>query len=78
MTVSNLWDSTLEMTVNSTGDKLTINGYKWNQDGYTFEFADGAAGTVNRDTWELELNQPSENNNVSEISEEEIVQTRAC
>lgn len=60
VTVSNLWDSTLEMTVNSTGDKLTINGYKWNQDGYTFEFADGTTGTVNRDTWELELNQPAD------------------
>lgn len=59
VTVSNLWDSTLEMTVNSTGDKLTINGYKWNQGGYTFEFADGATGTVNRDTWKLELNQPN-------------------
>ena len=59
VTVSNLWDSTLEMTVNSTGDKLTINGYKWNQGGYTFEFADDATGTVNRDTWELELNQPN-------------------
>jgi len=77
VTVSNLWDSTLEMTVNSTGDKLTINGYKWNQGGYTFEFADGAAGIVNRDTWELELNQPAESSNVSEISEEEIVQTNA-
>ncbi len=71
VTVSNLWDSTLEMTVNSTGDKLSINGYKWNQDGYTFEFADGASGTVNRDTWELEFNQPAEN------SEEEIVQANA-
>lgn len=71
VTVSNLWDSTLEMTVNSTGDKLTINGYKWNQGGYTFEFANGATGTVNRDTWELELNQPAEN------SEEEIIQTNA-
>lgn len=75
MTVSNLWDSTLEMIVNSTGDKLTINGYKWNQGGYIFEFADGATGTVNRDTWELELNQPNENAN--EIGEEEIVQTNA-
>lgn len=75
VTVSNLWDSTLEMTVNSTGDKLTINGYKWNQSGYTFEFADGATGTVNRDTWELELNQPAES--VNEIGEEEIIQTNA-
>lgn len=75
VTVSNLWDSTLEMTVNSTGDKLTINGYKWNQGGYTFEFADGATGTVNRDTWELELNQPAES--VNEIGEDEIIQTNA-
>lgn len=75
VTVSNLWDSTLEMTVNSTGDKLTINGYKWNQSGYTFEFSDGATGTVNRDTWELELNQPAES--VNEIGEEEIIQTNA-
>lgn len=75
VTVSNLWDSTLEMTVNSTGDKLTINGYKWNQGGYIFEFADGATGTVNRDTWELELNQPAES--VNEIGEDEIIQTNA-
>ena len=75
VTVSNLWDSTLEMTVNSTGDKLTINGYKWNQGGYTFEFADGATGTVNRYTWELELNQPAES--VNEIGEDEVIQTNA-
>ena len=69
VTVSNLWDSTLEMTVNSTGDKLTINGYKWNQDGYTFEFADGATGTVNKDTWELELDQPAANAVESSIAD---------
>lgn len=69
VTVSNLWDSTLEMTVNSTGDKLTINGYKWNQDGYTFEFVDGATGTVNKDTWELELDQPAANAVESSIAD---------
>ena len=73
VTITNLWDSTLEMTVNGTQDKLTINGYKWNQGGYTFEFADGATGTVNKDTWELELSQPASN----EISEEEIIQSNA-
>ena len=26
-----------------------------------FEFADGATGTVNKDTWELELDQPAAN-----------------
>ena len=73
VTITNLWDSTLEMTVNGTQDKLTINGYKWNQGGYTFEFADGAVGTVNKDTWELELSQPASN----EISEEDVVQSNA-
>ena len=73
VTITNLWDSTLEMTVNDTEDKLTINGYKWNQGGYTFEFADGAVGTVNKDTWELELSQPASN----EISEEDVVQSNA-
>ncbi len=73
VTITNLWDSTLEMTVNGTDDKLTINGYKWNQGGFTFEFADGAVGTVNKDTWELELNQPFANAE----SEEDMVQKQA-
>lgn len=73
VTISNLWDSTLEITINGTDDKLTINGYKWNQGGFTFEFADGAVGTVNKDTWELELNQPFAN----EESEEDMVQKQA-
>ena len=87
VTVSNLWDSTLEMTVNSTGDKLTINGYKWNQDGYTFEFADGTTGTVNRDTWELELDSAStqaeavpetnDTSSIASVSEEEQLQASA-
>ena len=78
VTITNLWDSTLEMTVNGTEDKLTINGYKWNQGGYTFEFADGAVGTVNKDTWELELSQPASNDAiVQETSEEEIIQASA-
>lgn len=73
VTISNLWDSTLEITINGTDDKLTINGYKWNQGGFTFEFADGAVGTVNKETWELELNQPFAN----EESEEDMVQKQA-
>ncbi len=73
VTITNIWDSTLEMTVNGTEDKLTINGYKWNQGGFTFEFADGAVGTVNKDTWELELNQPFANAE----SEEDMVQKQA-
>ena len=87
MTVSNLWDSTLEMTVNSTGDKLTINGYKWNQGGFTFEFADGTTGTVNRDTWELELDSASiqaeavsetdDTSAIASVSEEDQLQASA-
>lgn len=84
VTITNLWDSTLEMTVNDTQDKLTINGYKWNQGGYTFEFADGSTETVNKDTWELKLNKPAasneikyENNSSPEISEEDMIQLNA-
>lgn len=87
VTVSNLWDSTLVMTVNSTGDTLNINGYKWNQDGYTFEFADGATGTVNKDTWELELDSAStqaeavpetdDTSAIASVSEEDQLQASA-
>ena len=80
VTITNLWDSTLEMTVNGTEDKLTINGYKWNQGGYTFEFADGAVGTVNKDTWELELTQTVNNTALAEApikSEADTIQTNA-
>lgn len=80
VTITNLWDSTLEMTVNGTEDKLTINGYKWNQGGYTFEFADGAVGTVNKDTWELELTQTVNNTALAEVpikSEADTIQANA-
>lgn len=55
ITVSQQYDANLIISVNGTSDVLTINGYKWNQGGYTFEFADGTTGTVNKETWELEL-----------------------
>lgn len=54
VSISNSNDSALVLTVDSTGDTLTINGYKWNQGGYTFEFADGTTDTVNKDTWNWE------------------------
>ena len=54
VSISNSNDSTLVLTINSTGDILTINGYKWNQGGYTFEFADGTTDTINKDTWKWE------------------------
>ena len=57
VSISNSYDSALVLTVESTGDTLTINGYKWNQGGYTFEFADGAVATVIKETWEMEYGQ---------------------
>ena len=54
VSISNSNDSALVLTVDSTGDTLTINGYKWNQGGYTFEFADGTTDTVDKDTWNWE------------------------
>ena len=69
ITISHAYDANLVLTVQSTGDQLYINGYKWNQEGYTFTFADGTSGTVNRETWELELEQPAA---VSETTEDAI------
>lgn len=48
-------DANLVVSVNGSSDSLVINGYQWNQGGYTFEFADGTTGTVNKETWKLEL-----------------------
>jgi Ca2+-binding RTX toxin-like protein len=60
-----------ELTANIAEDVLTIKNY--NSENYLFEFADGAVGTVNKDTWELELNQPFANAE----SEEDMVQKQA-
>lgn len=62
VSISNSNDSALVLTVDGTGDKLIINGYKWNQGGYTFEFADGTTDTVDKDawTWESELGSSSD------------------
>lgn len=62
VSISNANDSALVLTVDGTGDTLTINGYKWNQGGYTFEFADGTTDTVDKDawTWESELGSSSD------------------
>lgn len=47
----------LLVTVNDTEDTLTINSFKWGQSTYSFEFADGAIVSVNKDTFELEFHQ---------------------
>lgn len=60
-----------ELTANIAEDVITIKNY--NSENYLFEFADGAVGTVNKDTWELELNQPFANAE----SEEDMVQKQA-
>ena len=41
--------------MNGTEDSLIISNFKWGQSSFTFEFADGAIATVNKDTWELEF-----------------------
>lgn len=47
----------LLVKVNDTEDTLTINSFKWGQSTYSFEFADGAIISVNKDTFELEFHQ---------------------
>ncbi len=59
-------DANLVVSVNGSSDSLVINGYQWNQGGYTFEFADGTTGTVNKETWELELSSDTSSDNDSE------------
>ena len=63
--------SELTVSINGCEDKLTIRSF--NSESFTFKFADGAVGTVNKDTWELELSQPASN----EISEEDVIQSNA-
>ena len=55
ITVSNQWESNLIISVNDTEDILTISNFKWGQASYTFKFADGAEGYVDKNTWELVL-----------------------
>lgn len=43
------------ISVNGTDDVLTISNFKWGQATFTFKFADGAEGYVNKETWQLVL-----------------------
>ena len=55
VTVSDQWGSNLLLSVNGTDDVLTISNFKWGQASFTFRFADGAEGYVEKNTWELVL-----------------------
>lgn len=55
ITVSDQWGSNLLISVNGTEDVLTVSNFKWGQATYTFRFADGAEGYVDKNTWQLVL-----------------------
>lgn len=46
--VTKLDSGALELTINGTNDKLTINGFMWTNATYTFEFADGMTGIMDK------------------------------
>ena len=71
ITVSDQWGSNLLIAVNDTEDVLTISNFKWGQASYTFRFADGAEGYVDKDTWQLVLTKQPD------PVEEDIEQTNA-
>ncbi len=72
ITVSDQWGSNLLISVNDTDDVLTISNFKWGQASYTFKFADGAEGYVDKDTWQLILTKQSD------VVEEEIDDSVSC
>lgn len=55
ITVSDQYNSNLIISVNGTDDVLTISNFKWGQATFTFKFADGAEGYVDKETWQLVL-----------------------
>lgn len=73
VTIVDQWGNLL-VTVNDTEDTLTINSFKWGQSTYSFEFADGAVASVNKDTFELEFSKLPD---IPEVSEDEIAQSNA-
>lgn len=58
VTVTDQYGSNLLLSVVDTEDTLVISNFKWGQATYTFEFADGAVATVNKDIWTFEFSQP--------------------
>lgn len=73
VTIVDQWGNLL-VTVNDTEDTLTINSFKWGQSTYSFEFADGAIASVNKDTFELEFSKLPD---IPEVSEDKITQSNA-
>lgn len=57
VTVTDQYGSNLLLSVIDMEDTLVISNFKWGQATYTFEFADGAVATVNKDTWTFEFSQ---------------------
>ena len=74
VTITDQWGSNLVVSINETEDTLIISNFKWGQATYSFEFADGAIASVNKDTWELEFSKLPD---IPEISEDELVQDNA-
>lgn len=71
VTITDQWGSNMILTINSTGDTLTISNFKWGQCTCSFEFVDGAVASVNKDTWELEFSKMPD---IPETGEDDIVQ----
>lgn len=70
VTITDQWGSNLVVSINGTEDTLIISNFKWGQAAYTFEFADGAIASVNKDTLELEfikLPDPIEDDTESDL-----------
>ena len=60
ITVADQTDSNLNIFVNDTEDVLTITNFMWGYATYTFSFADGAEGYVDKNTWKLVLTKQPE------------------
>lgn len=84
VTVTDQYGSNLLLSVIDTEDTLVISNFKWGQATYTFEFADGAVATVNKDTWKFEFSQlpvvPEEeevtiSDTTTTVTDETIVET---
>ena len=74
ITLNSQSENDLVISVDGTSDMLTISNYRWSQGNFTFEFADGAVATVNKDTWTPEFSKLPD---IPEVSEDEIAQSNA-
>lgn len=74
VTITDQWGSNLVVSINGTEDTLIISNFKWGQATYSFEFADGAIASVNKDTWKLEFSKLPD---IPETSEDDLVQENA-